>query len=397
MQHSLGCVTHRLTPVLPRFDVSFPRAKAKINVPSFFKSNIFLALDIVFIQGKISRLDMDEKKEIIVLNGKNHKGLVKLRFVVNDLVKGRCNLDFRPSEARLYLIGDDVAEIILKDTATDFEVPFRAGDSYGCLVRSSSTTLFGGTLPKNKILSRVDDFLKSKNTRIFSANNQNNNHSHNQYPYNAILSNQRQNDIANGKSNGNDAANNASNRDTTNNAKSDDTANDINNSAVNNARNGNAKNNAGNNDAANNKNIDSTANSTKIDTAQADARGFHSSTTPKSIEELDEWIKYDGNNFYYAIKPQLDEMFVRYPEEKRLNEAVANSKWIRVDTDKDYYVVGLLFNEDEPSFICYGVPSSCKTQPPEELSTACVWLPVGDGESGYWAIYQSARNGEIVK
>lgn len=40
---------------------------------------------------------------------------------------------------------------------------------------------------------------------------------------------------------------------------------------------------------------------------------------------LDEWTKYDGNNFYYAVKPQIDELFVRYPEEKILNDAVANS------------------------------------------------------------------------
>lgn len=59
---------------------------------------------------------------------------------------------------------------------------------------------------------------------------------------------------------------------------------------------------------------------------------------------LDEWTKYDGNNFYYAVKPQIDELFVRYPEEKILNDAVANSKWAHVQTGEDYYVVGVLFN-----------------------------------------------------
>ena len=60
-------------------------------------------------------------------------------------------------------------------------------------------------------------------------------------------------------------------------------------------------------------------------------------------------------------------------------------------------VTTVLFNENEPSFICYGVPSQSKTTPPDELENACVWLPVGDGENGYWVIYQSARNGSIVK
>lgn len=107
--------------------------------------------------------------------------------------------------------------------------------------------------------------------------------------------------------------------------------------------------------------------------------------------------KYDGNNFYYAVKPQIDELFVRYPEEKILNDAVANSKWAHVQTGEDYYVVGVLFNDDEPSFICYGVPASSKQNPPSELENACVWLPVGDGSGGYWVIYQSARTGEIVR
>ena len=83
--------------------------------------------------------------------------------------------------------------------------------------------------------------------------------------------------------------------------------------------------------------------------------------------------------------------------EKILNDAVANSKWAHVQTGEDYYVVGVLFNDDEPSFICYGVPADSKQTPPSELENTCVWLPVGDGEKGYWVIYQSARTGEIVK
>ncbi len=107
--------------------------------------------------------------------------------------------------------------------------------------------------------------------------------------------------------------------------------------------------------------------------------------------------KIHGNNFYYAVKPQIDELFVCHPSEKALDEAVENSKWVRVETSDGYYVVGLLFNEKEPSFICYGVPSKDKTSPPDELENACVWLPLPDGENGYWVIYQSARNGSIVK
>ena len=107
-------------------------------------------------------------------------------------------------------------------------------------------------------------------------------------------------------------------------------------------------------------------------------------------------------HYLHSAKNYLDKVQTptpdrNHPEEKILNDAVASSKWAHVQTGEDYYVVGVLFNDDEPSFICYGVPASSKQNPPSELENACVWLPVGDGSGGYWVIYQSAKTGEIVK
>ncbi len=265
---------------------------------------------------------MDNKKEIVVICGAGHKGLVKVQFCGQKNVKGTCNLDFRPSNAILYLVGENVAQIRLYDVNTAFEVPFRASDEFGCVVRSSSVTMFGGAIPNSKILKRIDEYNKQKivESRVKSLS----------------------------------------------------------------------------------KSVESTLKNTpKIDEKQEVEDGKKEDVakigaTIKSVN-LDEWTKYDGNNFYYAVKPQIDELFVCYPEEKTLNDAVANSKWVHVATDDDYYVVGMLFNEDEPTFICYGVPSKSKHTPPPELETACVWLPVGNDESGYWVIYQSAKTGEIVK
>lgn len=258
---------------------------------------------------------MDNKKEIVVLSGAGHKGIVKMQSVQgkDGAVKGTCNLDFRPSNASLYLVGDNIAQIKLYDTNTTFQVPFCANGKFGCVVRSSSVTMFGGNIPNGKILKRIDEFQKQ----------------------NAVKST--------------------------------------------------VKSFFDNHTAA--------AEDTVCEQKNADLK---TGATLKDLN-LDEWTKYDGNNFYYAVKPQIDELFVCYPEEKTLNEAVANSKWVHVQTADDYYVVGLLFNDDEPSFICYGVPATSKQTPPSELENACVWLPVGDSENGYWVIYQSARTGEIVK
>ena len=255
---------------------------------------------------------MENKKEIVVLSGAGHKGIVKIQNVSSkeNTVKGECNLDFRPSNASLYLVGDKIAKIRLHDTNTAFEVPFCATTEFGCVVRSSSVTMFGGNIPNGKILRRIDEYNKQKTV-----------------------------------------------------SESTKTAMQ--------STNANAE-----------KQPEDNSENAKIGMTLKDVK-------------LDEWTKYDGNNFYFAVKPQIDEMFVCYPEEKTLCDAVPNSKWVRVDVKDGYYVVGVLFNEDDPSFICYGVPSPQKAEPPKELQNACVWLPVGDG--GYWIIYQSARNGEIVK
>ncbi len=255
---------------------------------------------------------MENKKEIVVLSGAGHKGIVKLQSAPTcaNNVKGTCNLDFRPSNASLYLVGENIAKVQLYGTNTAFEVPFCAKNEFGCVVRSSSVTMFGGSIPSGKILKRIEEFNKQTTLK------------------------------------------------TTVKSCCDKRA-----------------------DCLQSQNASTTAE--------------HSIERAFAVDELDEWTKYDGDNFYYAVKPQIDELFVRYPEETPLNAAVANSKWVHVQTDDTYYVVGVLFSDDEPTFICYGVPAATKQTPPAELENACVWLPVGDG--GYWVIYQSARTGEIVK
>lgn len=116
---------------------------------------------------------------------------------------------------------------------------------------------------------------------------------------------------------------------------------------------------------------------------------------------LEEGVTYDGTNFFYAVKPQLDEMFVRYPAEDRLNAIVPNSKWVRVDTDEgDYYVLGVLYDLSTPIFICYGIPGMRNVAPPREIADVCVWLPLSADEpdgGGFWIIYQSAENGKCVR
>ena len=109
-------------------------------------------------------------------------------------------------------------------------------------------------------------------------------------------------------------------------------------------------------------------------------------------------IRFDGSNFYLSVKPQLDEIFVCYPEEDTLNNLVPNSRWVRINTSDGYYVVGLVLDGDSVSYICYGVPSTDRCAPPQEIADFAVWLSLGGNDGrGYWLIYQDALTGKCLK
>lgn len=300
---------------------------------------------------------MDIKKEIIVLSGSGHKGIVRFQPVIGraGYIKGNCSLDFRPTNTALYIVGNNIAKVILNDIKTEFEVPFMSSDTIGCMVRSSSATMFGGAIPKGKLVKAAEEYDAQQKRKASGAAQKT-------------------------------AVSAASVKTGKNDGRHVDTAEfDFSDTYKSKAQ------------------TQSTVTEKNDERESAEADVLH------TVDAVDgrppEWIKYDGNNFYFAIKPQIDEMFICYPEEKILDLTVENSKWVRVDAEDGYYVVGLLYDEQKPSFICYGVPAYEKFAPPKDIENMCVWLPVDESIAqdkeqkvvGYWMIYQSAQTGEIIK
>ena len=295
---------------------------------------------------------MVAKKQIIILNGGGHKGIVKISGVTGktDTIKVSCSLDFRPNNAKLYIIGDNVAQMALNNTNCEDEIAFSAKGEVGCVLRSSSITMFGGSGSKSDMHKKIE-----------SANAQ-------------AGKTQVRNDQGKIKEEQAQKAETKVKPASEARASSEVKAASVENEGE---KEGIMQKNKG-----------------------REERAFVGATAGAGA--LGEWTKYDGNNFYYAVKPQIDEMFVCYPEETLLNDTVPNSKWVKVDADDGYYVVGLLYDEDEPSFICYGVPqfkADERVKAPAELENMCVWLPISSSENitGYWIIYQSAKTGEIIK
>ena len=109
-------------------------------------------------------------------------------------------------------------------------------------------------------------------------------------------------------------------------------------------------------------------------------------------------VRFDGTNFYLSVKPQLDEIFVCFPECDDLEGIVPNSKWAKIQVEDGFYVVGLILDGEVVRYISYGVPATKNSCPPSEIRDVAVWLDDGKKEgNGYWVIYQDAMTGQCLK
>lgn len=139
-------------------------------------------------------------------------------------------------------------------------------------------------------------------------------------------------------------------------------------------------------------------------TANMDMSTNKSELFESSEEEIENIIDksiHTNHEFYNLISDQLDELFSRYPREENLEALIDGSKWCKIDSDIDgrYYVVGLIYEDDEVKYICYGVPGNYEIEPPSELKNYSQWLPTdltSPYSVGYWVMYQDSDTGENV-
>lgn len=109
----------------------------------------------------------------------------------------------------------------------------------------------------------------------------------------------------------------------------------------------------------------------------------------------------DDKNFYDQIKNQIDQLFEQYQREEELERILPNSKWVKVkyENSDNFYVLGLIFDEDQIKYISYGLPASDPNKPPKDLQEYAQWLPLDTNNpqgEGYWLVYQSADSGESI-
>lgn len=331
------------------------------------------------------------QKLIVVLSGGGSTGLVKLAGSFDGLnkVKCECRCDVAGADARLFIIADEVTEMPIDGAKTSFEVPIAAKSDVYCLLSAGSKTLVGssgGRADRRQLENRIDLYRRER-ARALKEKRESEERLREAARRETALCDQDGHRTETDTSN--DFEPHSDNAFTF--RKESDTCES---SCVKQSKDGMRR------EAERTSSFSVGAETLR---RPSEAPHMPKSETRDAYAQsvLREGVTYDGTNFYHAVKPQIDEMFVRYPAEERLNRIVPNSKWVRVETDSDdYYVLGVLFDLSLPIFICYGIPGVRSVPPPKDIADVSVWLPLDsrrpDGE-GFWVIYQSATDGKCIK
>ncbi len=108
----------------------------------------------------------------------------------------------------------------------------------------------------------------------------------------------------------------------------------------------------------------------------------------------------ERKNYYLTVKDKLDQLIQTYEYDYTLSSLIPKSQFVKINYDKDkFYSIGTVLQNQEVKFICYAVLGTYQNSP-KELKDYCEFLPLSPfnalGE-GYYVIFQSATNGEIVK
>ncbi len=136
--------------------------------------------------------------------------------------------------------------------------------------------------------------------------------------------------------------------------------------------------------------------STIFDETSRDANTEREERTRAEREERPEEPRLARGGYYERMKGEIEKIFSSYPAIEGLEKLIEQSRWVKISYGEGkYYAFGVIFSDGIAEYICYGVPSSDPDRPPQSLSGACSFIPVGEG--GYWVMYQDASTGVSVK
>jgi len=136
---------------------------------------------------------------------------------------------------------------------------------------------------------------------------------------------------------------------------------------------------------------------------------FSSNENNSQLEEneiLDDILIEDKTNnkseFFKSVESQIEELLNTYEEEKALEEIIPNSKFVKVDLEKNgnFYIFGVIYENSDIKYIVYGLPGEYDVKPDDEYSKFYQWLPINSENPkgyGYYLMYQDASSGNQIE
>lgn len=128
-------------------------------------------------------------------------------------------------------------------------------------------------------------------------------------------------------------------------------------------------------------------------------KAFESLADEESFGGSEEYS--ESNPYFRKVKNELENLFDSFPKEQSLERSIPKSRWARVSFSADkYYVVGVVSENGKEKYVCYGIPSEYKSNPPKELDGFCSFVPSSVFDmcgKGYYMMFQDAVTGECVK
>ena len=130
-------------------------------------------------------------------------------------------------------------------------------------------------------------------------------------------------------------------------------------------------------------------------------KGGKNAETNGDAQSVREAFTTDSNGYYLAVKAEIDELFKKYPKDDSLKSTFPYSEWARVKGEEGNaeYLIGVIYEELTPRYICYALPAADRDLPPEEIAPVCTFVPSNafSDSIGFFVIFQSCATGECVK
>ena len=117
----------------------------------------------------------------------------------------------------------------------------------------------------------------------------------------------------------------------------------------------------------------------------------------KKDDEICKEVKEEKKDFYQQVEKSIQYLFETKQEDNLLQSFIEDSKFVKVEYEetKDFYSVGIIYENEEPKYICYALPCEEGSPPPENLAKFAQFLPIGN-HKGYYLMYQDAKTGENI-